>query len=101
MRSMNSRCPYCGEPLHGNDLIPPMSKRRRRLYDAVAKSGSKGIEIEDLLPHMYTTEQEQTPSAWSVLRVQIHELNSDFDKFIGQRPTHWMEVPKPPGKESQ
>jgi hypothetical protein len=72
---MNSKCPYCGEPLAGNDLIPPMNKRRRRLYDAVTRAGSKGITVRKLLPHMYTAEQQQTPFAWTVLRVQIHELN--------------------------
>lgn len=72
---MNYKCPYCGGRLAGNDLIPPMNKRRRRLYDAVAKAGSKGITIRKLLPHMYTAEQQQTPFAWAVLRVQIHELN--------------------------
>jgi hypothetical protein len=75
---MNSKCPYCGGPLHGNDLIPPMNKRRRRLYDAVVRNGTSGIEAKDLLQHMYVGDQKQTPSARSVLRVQIHELNRDI-----------------------
>lgn len=72
---MANKCPYCGSPLDGNSIVSPTNKRRRRLYDAVAKAGSKGITVKKLLPHMYTAGQQQTPSAWAVLRVQIHELN--------------------------
>jgi hypothetical protein len=78
---MTSKCPYCGGPLTGEATIPPMNKRRRRLYNAAAKAGGQGITLEKLLPRMYPKSQKPTPSAWGVLRVEIHELNKDLRKI--------------------
>lgn len=81
---MNYECPYCHNPIAGEMAAPPVSRRKRRIYNAVVSAGNAGIKAKDLLAHMYGGEQESTPGGPVVLRVMICEMNKVIAK-IGQR----------------
>ena len=80
---MSFDCPYCGYPINKEFYLPPMSLRKRRIFAAVAEAGENGIPLAKLLQRMYA-EQEPTPSAPGVLRVQVCELNRILHTFQRQ-----------------
>lgn len=69
------RCPYCQAPLTDQLAIPPLSKRRKRIYDAVVEAGHTGIPAPELVVAMYAPEEDLTPGAYVMMRVHIHEMN--------------------------
>lgn len=86
---MKPKCPYCGGELSGRLMVPPMGKRMSRIYDAVASSGIRGIEAEDLAKAMYGPGETPAPSANGQLRVAIWTLNrkiASIGQKIGGRP---------------
>lgn len=78
---MSYNCPHCGSKLDREIVLPPMSLRRRRIYDAVAAAGEEGIPHENLLVAMYAEDEMPTQSGYGVLRVQIYELNKILHSF--------------------
>lgn len=72
---MSYSCPHCGSKLDREIVLPLMSSRRRRIYDAVAAAGKNGVPIENLLVAMYAEDEMPTQSGFGVMRVQICELN--------------------------
>lgn len=71
---MNLSCPYCGGPLPNNLAIPLMSRRQMRIYKAVCAAGREGISIKALIVAMFDG-KTPAPSAYGMLRVQIHSIN--------------------------
>lgn len=69
-----SCCPYCKGPLPKSLDIPQMSQRQLRIYRAVCAAGRDGISPKDLIAAMYDG-QAPMPSAYGMLRVQIHYIN--------------------------
>jgi hypothetical protein len=69
-----SNCPYCGTYLSSDPEIPPMSKRRRRIYDTVSAAGPDGISANGIISAVFNS--SDTPkSAYGMVRVQICEIN--------------------------
>jgi len=68
-------CPYCGG-LYKGELpeIPKMTRRQRRIYDAVVLAGDDGILPSDLVKIMVDGDRI-TREANQVLRVNICYLN--------------------------
>lgn len=82
-------CPYCGTMLSSEPSIPPMSKRRRTIYDNVSASGSDGVTVSDLVTAVFPS-SDIPRSAFGMVRVQICEIN----KIIGQNGQKITAIPK-------
>ncbi len=77
-----STCPYCGTTYHSTYPPISLSARQRAIYDAVAAGGEQGAPVHRLLHAVYG--DEQPPSAWGVLRVNVFEINQRI-RDRGQR----------------
>lgn len=77
-----TKCPYCGTESDSIPEPPSLSKRQGVIYNAIAESGTKGVQMKKLISLVY----EDTPplSAGGVIRVTIFEINRRI-KERGQR----------------
>lgn len=71
------RCPYCHSPMD-SPVLPDMSKRKKRIYDAVVVAGPGGIIPDDLQAIM---NQGGGKGGNIVLRVHINELNGKLKPY--------------------
>ena len=75
-------CPFCKSETFAV-IVPPMSKRRWLIYEAVANAGSDGIKASQIVLIM-SEGSHPSKAALGVMRVQIHALNKIIEP-LGQR----------------
>ena len=82
-----ARCQSCGQPLPVQRLGVRMTPLQGRIFDAVARTGENGIQIDDLFEYVFG-DRNTTHKA---LHVHVYRLNQSLERvgyqiFVARMP---------------
>jgi hypothetical protein len=72
---MTKYCPHCCQPLYNYRHGVRLSALKIRIFDAIARSGYEGLQIEDIMVLCF-----DRPTSRSNVRIHIYQIN---DTLIG------------------
>jgi hypothetical protein len=74
-------CKSCGHPIPDNDVIVLLSGKQRRLFEIIARAGSLGIGVHEIMPELYALDPTGGPTSTNIISVMAHYINRKINPF--------------------